>query len=83
MRFTERPDEHLQNHGLYGAQLRAKFNLVRSRITPLLRRHHKKKLLQLIDAMDTVLDSIIAATGMDGAIKEMKDLLRNSVDEEE
>jgi hypothetical protein len=77
------PDEHLQNHGLYGAQLRAKFNLVRSRIRRYFDGITKKKLLQLIDAMDTVLDSIIAATGMDGAIKEMKDLLRNSVDEEE
>ena len=41
----------------------------------------KKILLKLLDAIDTVLDSLIAATGMNEALKEIKDILRNSIDE--
>ena len=79
--FETRP-ERLQTHGLYGGQLGAKLSLIRIRMGRFLDGITKRGLLKLIDAMDTLLDSIISATGLDGALKEMKDLLRNSVDEE-
>lgn len=75
------PANHLESHGLYGSQLRAKLSLIRIRARRFFDSITKKGLLKLIDAYDTLLDSVIAATGLDGAIKEMKDLLRNSVDD--
>jgi hypothetical protein len=78
----EAPQDRIESHGLYGPQLGAKLSLVQLRLRRFLDGVTKKALLKLIDALDTVLDSIIAATGLDGAIKEMKDLLRNSVDDE-
>lgn len=77
----EAPANHLETHGLYGAQLRAKLSLVRIRVRSFFDGITKNGLLKVVDAYDTLLDSIIAATGLDGAIKEMKDLLRNSVDD--
>jgi hypothetical protein len=73
--------ELLQSHGLYGAQLSAKLNLHESRAKRFFRKRGKKTLVQWIDAANTLLDSIIGATGIDGAIKELKHLLRNSVDD--
>lgn len=73
--------EQLQAHGLYNRQLSAKLSLFRFRMDRFLNRITKKGLLKVIDAGDTLLDSIISATGLDGALKEIKDLLRNSVDE--
>jgi hypothetical protein len=81
-RIYEAPQELLQTHGLYGGQLRAKLSLFRRRLERFFLGRGTKTLLRLIDAADTVLDSIIAATGLDEAIKEIKDLLRNSIDDE-
>jgi hypothetical protein len=78
----EASPERLQTHGLYGSQLRAKISLFQIRIGRFFDSFTTKGLLKLIDAADTLVDSIIAATGLDEALKEMKDLLRNSVDEE-
>ena len=69
--------------GLYGAQLRLKLAVVSHW-------HHKwnssfstKILKKLLDAIDTVLDSLIAATGLGEALKELKDILSNSVDDDD
>ncbi len=72
----------LQAHGLYGTQLRAKLSLVRFRFEQFSLHKTKKALLKLIDAIDTLLSSILSATGIDEALKELKELLRDSVDDE-
>lgn len=69
--------------GLYGAQLRLKLAVVgywRRKWNASVSTRILKKLL---DAIDTVLDSLIAATGLGEALKELKDILGNSVDDED
>lgn len=73
--------------GLYGEQLKLKLAVIRywrekwdqDRATF---GFGKKILKKLIDAIDTVLGSIIAAAGLDEALKELKDILSNSLDED-
>ena len=77
------PDARLESHGLYGLQLRAKLRLFRLRLRRFTDRLTKKGLWKLINAADTVLDSIIAATGLDEALREIKDLLGNCVDDDD
>ena len=74
-------DDALQNHGLYGNQLSAKLRLVALRKERFFAKKKKKFLLWLLDAIDTVLKSIISATGIDAALEELKEMLRNSIDE--
>ena len=71
----------LQNHGLYGHQLSAKLQLVALRRERFFSKRKKKFLLWLLDAIDTLLKSIISATGIDAALEEIKEVLRNSIDE--
>jgi len=72
--------------GLYGSQLQLKLFVVRywrekwdANKTGF--GFGRKILKKLIDAIDTVLGSLIAATGLDEALKELKDILSNSIDE--
>ncbi len=81
-RIRETPMERLQTFGLYGAQLRAKLSLFRIRLDRWLNARKQGALLWLIDSADVVLGSLLGATGVDEAIKEIKELVRGSVDEE-
>lgn len=70
----------LQDHGLYGAQIAGKRRLVDIRISIFNGQRTKRALIWLLDAIDTYLDSVIDATGLSGSLKEIKDMLRNSID---
>jgi hypothetical protein len=73
-------DQSLENHGLYGAQSAGKRRLIEIRLGIFNGQRTKRTLLWLLDSIDTYLDSIINATGLSEALKEIKDLLRNSID---
>ena len=79
---NETPGSVLQSYGLYGSQLRLKLSAISSWRERFLGKRTKKLLLRLLDAIDTLLDSLIQAAGIDKAIKEIKDILRNSIDED-
>lgn len=69
--------------GLYGAQLSLKLSLFdhfRSRFLEFGGRRWFKK---LIDIIDDLLNSITAATGIDEALKELKELLGHASDDED
>ena len=74
--------DKFQSHGLYGKQLDLKLSVIDSWHNRFLTRRTKKVLLRLFDAIDTLLDSLLGATGIDVALKEIKDTLRNSIDED-
>ena len=74
--------DKLRSHGLYGKQLNLKLSVIESWQKRFLGRRTKKVLLRLFDAIDTLLDSLLSATGIDVALKEIKDVLRNSIDED-
>jgi hypothetical protein len=74
--------ESLQVSGLYGKQLNLKLSVFENWKKRFSEKPIKKILLRLLDAIDSILDSVIAATGMDQALKEIKDILRNSIDED-
>jgi hypothetical protein len=72
----------LRAHGLYGKQLDLKLRIVEVR-NALFQKFGGGKLFKpLIKAIDTLLDSLMKATGIDGAIKEIKDILGDSVAED-
>lgn len=79
--IRDTPDEKLQNYGLYGAQLSAKLTLFRRRLGDFFNKKLKKTLGKLLPSIDTILDSLIGATGINEAIKELKELLGNSIDD--
>jgi len=72
-------DQTLQDHGIYGAQAKAKKSLFNIRLKIFKGDRTKKTLLWLLDAIDTYLDSIVDATGLGTALKEIKDVLRSSI----
>jgi hypothetical protein len=61
--------------GLFGAQLRLKLRVIDRLRENWLTNGGKEILKKLIDAIDTLLDSLLAATGIDEALKELKDIL--------
>lgn len=69
----------LETHGLYGAQLDLKLAAVRFWFEEFGRRKIKKVLIWLIDTVDTVLRSLLDACGLDKALEELKDILRNCI----
>ena len=79
---NETPGPVLQSHGLYGHQLTLKLSAIASWRKRFLGKKTKKLLLRLLDAIDTLLDSLMQAAGIDKALKEIKDILRNSIDED-
>jgi len=79
---NETPGSVLQSYGLYGGQLRLKLSAISSWRERFLGKRTKKLLLRLLDAIDTLLDSLMQAAGIDKALKEIKDILRNSIDED-
>jgi len=76
------PGPVLQSHGLYGHQLSLKLLAIATWRERFLGKRTKKLLLKLLDAIDTLLDSLMQAAGIDKALKEIKDILRNSIDED-
>jgi len=80
-KIFEADDERIEWAGLRGAQLALKLFIV-ERLKGLFRRIGGKKLLaRLFQAIDNVFDSLIAATGLDQALKEIKDCLTSCLDE--
>jgi hypothetical protein len=78
--ILEIPDRLIQSHGLSGRPLLFKFRVLRS----IIRSRGKKRvwwrirnwLKQVFDAIDVILDSLVAAAGgAGGALKEFKDAL--------
>ncbi|MEY2484155.1 MAG: hypothetical protein QOK24_2683 [Verrucomicrobiota bacterium] len=72
----------LRSHGLYGKQLELKLRVVDVQ-NALFQKFGGGKLFKtLIKAIDTLLESLFGATGIDGAMKEIKDVLGDSVAED-
>ncbi len=80
-KIMEASGRMLQIHGLYGKQLELKLSVINTWRERFNGNRAKKILIKLLDAIDTLLDSLIKATGIDEALKEIKDILRNSIDE--
>lgn len=73
--------EQLVHHGLIGIQLDLKieiFDFMKHKYKIL---GSKSVLRRLFDAIDTLLESILAAIGVGGAISEFKDSVKNSIDD--
>ncbi len=68
--------------GLYGEQLALKLSTVANLRSRYFSLGGGKWLKKLLDAIDRLLDSLIAATGVDEALKELKDILSDNVEEE-
>ena len=79
---NETPGPALQSHGLYGNQLRLKLSAISTWRERFFGKGTKKLLLRLLDTTDTLLDSLMQAAGIDKALSEIKDILRNSIDED-
>lgn len=73
------PDEVIQRHGLEGAQLEFKLGTVRTSSRLYSRYGTGRLLRRLLEAIDTLLDSILDATGFGSAISEFKDAVRDSI----
>jgi hypothetical protein len=73
--------DRVQEHGLSGQQLRFKLEVIRY----LNQRYlaiGKGILKKLLDAIDTLLKSIIKAAGLGDAAEELKDFIKDSIDDE-
>lgn len=76
-----RPDQ-VANHGLGGDQLSFKLATVRYWATRFLEAPlalRSRLLRRLLDAIDTLLESLLDALGVGSSLKEMKDAIRDSV----
>src|SRR5690606_26746043 len=74
------PAEKLVAHGLTGAQLDYKFAVIDVIIEKLRSVKFPGRFrVKLVDAIDTILDSLIAAAGIATALKEIKDMLRHQI----
>lgn len=67
--------------GLYGEQLILKLHVINQFRNKFNNFGGAKWIKKLLDAIDRVLDSLIAATGIDEALKELKDILSDSADQ--
>jgi len=80
------PQMALADHGLIGASARFKYNVMATvgRGWGTLTRHFTIKggFGKIVDAIDALLDSLVAATGAGGAVKEFKDAIRALAPEE-
>jgi hypothetical protein len=73
-------DEKLIVHGLSGAQLNYKFAVIDILLAKLKKVKFPGRFrVKLVDAIDTILDSLIAAVGVGTALKEIKDMLRAQI----
>lgn len=71
----------LRAHGLHGAQLRFKMATVAHWSSRILLPGSRPLIRRILDAIDTLLDSIIEAIPGGTAAKELKDAIRDSIDE--
>lgn len=75
------PDDRLLMYGLYGAQLDLKISIV-TRATEMFRTQGGKSFLRrLLDAIDNLLGSILSAIGAGDALAEVKDCVKDSIDD--
>lgn len=74
-------DDQLRAHGLSGAQLEAKLTLAQRAMNKVRRIRGYLSFRELIAAVDTLLESILSATGVGTAISELKDVAAGSVEE--
>ena len=72
----------MDRHGLSRPQLTFKLSVVRH-FSALFNSHGKRWLRRLLDVIDTLLKSILDAIGVGGAAGELKDMIRDSIDEED
>ena len=83
IRSTDRPsrlsNEAIVSHGLWGAQLRFKLSVIRYLHDRYLA-SGKRTLRRLLEAIDTLLGSILAALPYGEGIKEIKEYLEHSLD---
>jgi hypothetical protein len=79
-RIRDLPDHQIINHGLGGQQLRFKLAVIRWFYGQYLS-VGKGVLKKLIDIIDDLLKSIVEASGFGGAIVEIKDFIKDSVEE--
>jgi hypothetical protein len=77
-RIAEMSDDRINEHALSGDSLRFKFAVVNERVDQF-RTHGGVGLFRrALDTIEGLLDSIIDAAGTGGAIKELKEAIRNS-----
>jgi len=78
--ISDIPAKELESHGLYGNQLKLKLaviDVLKKRLTSF---RKKKVLIELLEALDIILDGLIPATRIDGAIKNIKNSIKSSID---
>jgi hypothetical protein len=79
----DRADEAtLQSHGLTGKQLRFKLAIIRLRERLFCKLPKFRPFRSVIGAIDTLLDSIVDALGVGGALKELKDAVLDATEDE-
>ena len=80
-RIQRLASSQLREHGLYGNQLNLKIRVVRFWNVAFEKFGGAKFFKKLIGAIDTLLESLIGPTGIPGAVKEIKDIMADSVDD--
>ena len=70
--------DQLIEHGLNGKQLDFKFAVVKRHFNRFVKSGGARLLKNLLQVLDTTLDSIIVAAGVGGALKEFKEAVANS-----
>ena len=80
--IAEISPESIERHGLYGDPLRFKLAVVRHWYDAFRGVGGVGLLRRLLDALEGLLDSIIDAAGTGGAVKEIKEAIRNSTKNE-
>lgn len=70
----------LEHHGLYGAQLGLKFEQVKELFRRFERAGGSRILKKLLDVVDTLLESVVVATGIAGALIEIKKALSHCIE---
>lgn len=73
--------ESAADHGLVGAELDAKVRVIQRLAERSLAAFGGGIAKRVLDAIDALLDSIIDVAGVGGGIKELKDLVKASIDE--
>lgn len=74
--------DQISNHGLGGIDLDAKIDVIKYLHSRFLLRGGSHLLKRLIDAIDNLLESILDAAGFGSAIKELKDAVKEAIDED-
>ena len=77
-RAAEIPEEKIREHGLFGSPLRFKFSVVNHWVSQFKSLGGGGLFRRALVTIEGVLDSIIDAAGTGGAIKEIKEAIRNS-----